>query len=155
MEYKIINKPAFKVIGVSKTFKSEEGFKECPKFWDEHYQNENSKYILGMYGICIDDLNGSFKYMIADNYEDKNFSDKFEVIEIPDNTWAVFQSIGPIPQTLQKLNTDIFTKWLPNNSEYILKEMVVIECYSDTTVYPKGTLDENYYCEIWVPVIHK
>lgn len=30
-----------------------------------------------------------------------------------------------------------------------------VEYYDDPTKYEKGTLDENYYCEIWIPVKKK
>lgn len=30
-----------------------------------------------------------------------------------------------------------------------------VEYYDDPTKYEKGTQDENYYCEIWIPVKKK
>ena len=30
-----------------------------------------------------------------------------------------------------------------------------VEYYDDPTKYEKGTLDENYYCEIWIPIKKK
>ena len=30
-----------------------------------------------------------------------------------------------------------------------------VEMYDDPAKFPKGTLDENYYSEIWVPVKKK
>ena len=38
MDYKIIEKEAFQVIGASKTFNSETAYKEIPAFWAQHYQ---------------------------------------------------------------------------------------------------------------------
>ena len=38
MDCKIIKKPAFTVIGSTKVIKNEEGYKECPQFWTEHYE---------------------------------------------------------------------------------------------------------------------
>ena len=55
MECKIIKKAAFTVIGSAKIIKGGDGFKECPKFWDEHFGSGDRKFICGMYGICIDD----------------------------------------------------------------------------------------------------
>ena len=40
MEFKIVKKPAFTVIGCSKTIKNEEGYKECPQFWTDHFEKE-------------------------------------------------------------------------------------------------------------------
>ena len=55
MDCRIVKKPAFTVIGSTKVIKNEEGYKECPQFWTEHYEKGNGKYICGMYGICLDD----------------------------------------------------------------------------------------------------
>ena len=90
MECKIVKKPAFTVVGSAKIIKNEEGYKECPQFWTEHYEKENGKYICGMYGICLDDgaPEGFFKYMIADDYiPSKDIPEEFETVVIPENTW--------------------------------------------------------------------
>lgn len=91
-------------------------YKECPQFWTEHYEKGDGEYICGMYGICLDHEapEGSFKYMIADDYvPSKEMPDKFETVVIPENTWAVFPCKGPMPEALQKVNTQIFSEWLP------------------------------------------
>lgn len=155
MECKIVKKPAFTVVGSSKVIKNEAGFAECPKFWAEHYQKGNGKYICGMYGICLDDQAeaGSFKYMIADDYvPSKELPEEFETAVISENTWAVFPCRGALPQSLQKVNREIFSEWLPGNSDYEIAGMYNIEYYTVPADYPMGTQDENYYCEIWMPV---
>lgn len=155
MNCKLIKKPSFTVIGCSKLIQYNEAFKECPKFWNEHYDNGNRQYISGMYGICIDEdtPKGTFKYLIADDYiPSKNLPEEFETITIPGNTWAVFPCKGPMPEALQKVNTEIFSEWLPENSDYELAGGYSIEFYTPVTDYPKGIEDENYYCEIWIPV---
>ena len=48
MECKIVKKTAFTVVGSAKIIKNEEGYKECPQFWTEHYEKGNGKYICGM-----------------------------------------------------------------------------------------------------------
>lgn len=157
-ECKIIKKPAFTVIGSAKLIQNEEGYKECPRFWAEHYAKGNGKYICGMYGICMDDdaAKGCFKYMIADDYiPTKDLPPEFETVVIPENTWAIFPCRGPIPEALQKVNTEIFSEWLPGNSDYEIAGMYNLEYYSDVKEYPKGNQDENYYCEIWMPVKSK
>ena len=154
MESRIVRKPAFTVIGSARGFRNEEGYMECPKFWTEHYEKGNGRYIRGMYGICIDGQeNGSFKYMIADDYvPSKELPDEFETVVIPESTWAVFPCRGPVPHALQEVNTKIFSEWLPGNADYELDGIISIEYYTDQTAYPKGNEDENYYCEIWMPV---
>lgn len=155
MECKIVKKPAFTVIGNSKIIKNEEGGKECPKFWTEHYENGNEKFICGMYGVCMDENTpvGTFKYVIADDYiPTKEFPEEFETIIIPENTWAVFPCRGAMPKALQKVNTEIFSEWLPENIDYEIAGGYNIEFYSALSDYPKGNQDENYYSEIWIPV---
>ena len=155
MECKIVKKPAFTVIGSARIFKNEEGFIECPKFWTEHFTSGKGEFISGMYGICLDDdgPEGFFKYMIADDYvPEKELPEEFEKVVIPENTWAICPCKGAMPEAIQKVNTEIFTEWLPENSDYEMAGMYNIEFYDATCKYPKGNQDENYYSEIWMPV---
>lgn len=48
-----------------------------------------------------------------------------------------------------------FKEWLPGNSDYEIAGMYNIEYYTAHCDYPKGNQDENYYCEIWMPVKSK
>lgn len=155
MNCKIVKKPSFTVIGCSKLIPYNEGYKECPKFWSEHYNKGNGQYICGMYGICVDENTpeGTFMYMIADDYvPSKNLLEGFETIVIPQNTWAVFPCIGAMPKALQSVTSKIFSEWLPENSDYEIAEGYNIEFYTPKQDYPQGNADENYYCEIWIPV---
>lgn len=155
MNCKLIKKPSFTVIGSSKLVQYSEGYKECPKFWKEHYEKGNEQYICGMYGICMDENTpkGTFRYMIADDYvPSKTLPEELEIIIIPENTWAVFPCKGPMPEALQKVNSKIFSEWLPENSDYEIAGGYNIEFYTPVINYPKGSADENYYCEIWIPV---
>ncbi|WP_312654255.1 AraC family transcriptional regulator, partial [Aminipila sp.] len=70
MDYKIVEKDSFTVMGVSKVFKYDSATREIPQFWTEHYQTGKGKVVCGMYGVCIDESMGSdeFEYLIADNY---------------------------------------------------------------------------------------
>ena len=159
MECKIVKKAAFTVIGSAKIIKGGDGFKECPKFWDEHFGSGDGKFICGMYGVCIDEIPegpGFFKYMIADDYvPGREYPEKFVTEQIPENTWAVFPCKGAMPESLQSVNQKIYKEWLPQNPDYEIAGMYNIEMYTDASKYPKGTADENYYSEIWIPVKSK
>lgn len=154
MENKIVKKPAFTVIGSTRVIKNEEGYAECPRFWTEHCESGDGEYISGMYGICMDGgEKGTFRYMIADDYvPSRELPDRFETVTIPESVWAVFPCRGPMPDALQSVNTRIYSEWLPGNTDYDLNGMFSLEWYSDTSAYPKGNEDENYYSEIWLPV---
>jgi len=158
MDYKIVEKDSFAVMGVSRKFKFEGALKELPQFWTEHFRSEMSKHVCGMYGLCIDDNNGSdeFEYLIADNYNPtKEVPEGLVVKTIPKHTWAVFACKGPMPNALQEVNRKIYSEWLPNCKDYEIAAGYNIEMYMDVADYPKGNQDENYYSEIWIPVKKK
>lgn len=158
MDYKIVEKEAFTVVGAMKKFKNESGYVEVPKFWDEHYATGKGEIICGMYGISIDESMSSdeFEYMIADDYKpEKDLPEGFVTKVIPKHTWAVFPSKGPLPKALQDVNTKIFSEWLPNCRDYEIAAGYNVEMYSDPCDYIGGSKDENYYCEIWIPVKKK
>lgn len=158
MDYKIVEKEAFKVIASSKVFKYEEAMNEIPKFWTEHYKTGKGNKICGMYGINIDEkMSGDiFEYLIADDYnEDKKVDKGFITKVIPKQTWAMFSCKGPMPEALQDVSQKIFSEWLPNNKDYEIAAGYNIEMYTDVADYPKGNRDENYYSEMWIPVKKK
>lgn len=158
MDYKIVEKENFTVMGVSKQFKYDTAAKEIPKFWDEHYQLGKNELVAGMYGICFDeDDNGEvFEYLIADNYLPwDEVPGGFTCRTIPKHTWAVFPCKGTMPNSIQEVNRKIFSEWLPNCKDYEIAERYNIELYSPKDDYPNGVQDENYYSEIWIPVRKK
>ena len=158
MDYKIVEKDSFTVMGVSKVFKYDSATTEIPLFWTEHYQTGKGKVVCGMYGISIDESMGSyeFEYLIVDNYNPfMEIPNGFITKIIPKFTWAVFACKGAIPKSLQDVNKKIFSEWLPNCKDYEIAAGYNIEMYSDIADYPQGTQDENYYSEIWIPVKKK
>ena len=70
MDYKIVQKAPFTVVGVSATFRYETADNEIPKFWEQFNQSGKNTLIASMYGVSIDkDMDGNeFEYLIADNY---------------------------------------------------------------------------------------
>ncbi|MGM9637610.1 MAG: AraC family transcriptional regulator [Eubacteriales bacterium] len=155
MDYKIEKKEAFTVIANQRTFSYEVAKEAVPRFWQEHFQSGKGKTVMGMYGINVDETMGkdTFDYLIADPYtQGSEVSDGFVVRTVPAFTWAVFPCKGAMPTALQDVNTKIFTEWLPALRDYEFAAGTCVEYYDDPTKYPKGTLDENYYCEIWIPV---
>lgn len=158
MDYKIVEKDEFKVIGVAKKFKYDSAFMEVPSFWNDHISQGKTKDICGMYGINIDEEMGSneFEYIIADDYsKEKEGMEGYIVKTIPKFTWAIFPCTGAMPTSIQETNRKIFSEWLPNCTEYEIAAGYNIEMYSDPSEYVKGTADENYYTEIWIPVKKK
>lgn len=158
MDYKIVEKDAFTVMGASRIFKYDSAKTEVPKFWPEILQAGKEKVICGMYGISIDKSMGSdeFEYLIADNYDPvAEIPEGFVTKVIPAYTWAVFACRGGMPQAIQYVNKGIFSEWLPNSKDYEIAAGYNVEMYSDPAEYAKGLQDEKYYCEIWIPVKKK
>lgn len=157
MDYRIEVKDSFQVIANAKTFSYEGAKQAIPAFWQEHYAAGKGKTICGTYGINIDESMGedAFEYLIADPYRGQEIPEGFVVKTIPAFTWAVFPVKGAMPDALQYTNTMIYTEWLPAAGDYEFAAGYCVEMYDDPCRYPKGTADENYYCEIWIPVRKK
>ena len=144
MEYRIVEKAAFTVVGFGKRFKPETSYIEVPKFWDEHYGSGLGDVVGGMFGLCIDSDCDSFEYYIADMYLPwKDIPDGAAVKTVEAATWAVFPWQGQCPDSLQAVNTWAWNEWLPN-SEYEISMNCSIEVYL--------SMDHG---EIWLPVKKK
>ena len=170
MDYKIAPMFPFKVIGFQKIFDVETSYAEIPKFWDEicekyanHiYAGNDPAYpyeqaiidnCIGEYGDCIDDLGkGKFRYLIAGRYTGGEVPEGMVLYEFPRQNWAVFHCVGPNPQTLQSMNTRIFSEWLPGNPDYELYGNATVEWYD--CINGKMT-DPDYHSAVWVPVKEK
>lgn len=158
MNYKIIDKESFTVLGESKKFEYENCKQEIPLFWQEHYAKGHGKYVGGMFGINIDEQmgNDSFEYLIADLYNpNTEIPEGFVTRTIPAFTWAVFSCDGPLPTALQDVNTKIFSEWLPALKEYEFAAGYCVEMYDAADKYPRGVQDEKYHSEIWIPIRKK
>ncbi len=149
IDYKIVEKSSFTIIGKAKKFSAESSYAEIPKFWNEHYASGGGQIIRGMYGICMDSDGKNFDYYIADVYNPcMDIPEGLVTREIPAGTWAVFPCKGALPDSLQTVNTKIWSEWLPSCKDYKLAGNYNIEMYCIPPANPDDT-----YTEIWVPVI--
>lgn len=158
MDYKIVSKDAFTVLANAAVFPYEGAKARVPAFWQQHYAEGKGKTVMGTYGVNIDESMGqeTFEYLIADPCDPGcEAPDGFVVRTIPAFTWAVFPCKGALPVALQDVNTRIFTEWLPAMKDYEFAAGYCVEYYDNSTKYAKGTMDENYYSEVWIPVRKK
>lgn len=158
MNYKIVSKDAFTVLANAAVFPYEGAKARVPAFWQQHYAEGKGKTVMGTYGVNIDESMGqeTFEYLIADPCDPGcEAPDGFVVRTIPAFTWAVFPCKGALPVALQDVNTRIFTEWLPAMKDYEFAAGYCVEYYDNPTKYAKGTMDENYYSEVWIPVRKK
>jgi len=150
MEFKIMEKDAFTVMGFQREFNCESSYAEIPGFWREHFEGGGGKLVFGMFCICYDENkdDGSFGYMIADSWDPgREIPEGCVTKTLPAATWAVFPCRGAMPKALQDVNTRIWNEWLPNCREYEPAGNCNVEMYSDG-----DTGSDAYYSEIWVPV---
>ncbi len=157
MEYKIVEKDSFNIIGLKDTFKYGTAEQDVPKLWKKFFMKTVFNKINAKYAVNIDTTLGSdkFEYVIGDDYNDNKIPKDFEIIEIPRLTWAIFPCVGKASETIQDINQKIFKEWLPNSNEYEIAEGYNIEYYSNPKDFKKGVDDEKYYCEVWIPVKKK
>ncbi|MDL2234888.1 AraC family transcriptional regulator [Christensenellaceae bacterium OttesenSCG-928-L17] len=158
MDYKIVEKDAFAVIGLQRTFQYENAAQAVPALWAEFAQMPGSKDICPMYGINTDEAmsGNTFEYLIADNYDASvDIPDGFVTKLIPKFTWAVFPCKGAMPEVMQNTNKKIYSEWLPNCKDYEIAAGYCVEMYDDPARYANGLQDANYYSEIWIPVKKK
>lgn len=143
LEYKIVEKAAFTVVGVSRRFSGETAYRDIPVFWDEHMNGPMAGKISGTYALCMDNEPDSFEYMIADACSpQQEISEGCRLHTVPAGTWAVFPCRGELPEALQSVNTRIWQEWLPGCREYRMGGNYNIEYYAGSD-----------YSEIWVPVV--
>ena len=158
VDYKIVKKDEFTIIGVSKVFKYDEAATEIPNFWAEYYETGKNEVVCSVYGVSIDENMGEdkFEYLIADNYNPiDEIAEGFVTKVIPKHTWAVFACRGEASRSLRDVHEKIFGEWLPNCKDYEIAAGYHIEMYGDPAEYANGVDDEAYYSEIWVPVKRK
>ncbi|WP_185929552.1 AraC family transcriptional regulator [Paenibacillus popilliae] len=159
VDYKIVQKEAFTVVGksIQTTTKEGENSIEIPKFWKDSHANGTVAKIASLgknqdtLGICYGTQPGGevFNYAIAVETDRTESEGEFEFIQVPAATWAVFTSIGPMPGAIQEVWNRIYQEWFPA-TDYEQAEM------PDFELYPPGDpWLEDYRSEVWIPVIKK
>lgn len=78
-----------------------------------------------------------------------NETEEFDVLKIDASTWAVFESIGPFPETLQNVWGRIYSEWFPASGYEAALGPEILWNESQNTENPK------FRSEIWIPVKKK
>ena len=95
LEYKIVEKKQFTVMGKSRRFDADTSYTDIPLFWEEHNKSPEGAVVCGMYGICLGIDEKNFEYLIADNYIPwEEVPEGCVTKVIPAGTWAVFPVRG-------------------------------------------------------------
>ena len=152
MEYRIEKWEAMDLLVHAKEFHAETSEKDIPGFWDEYYANEEYRKIPGYLGVCAQEKTDSdeFRYGIGCRASDvEGVPEGFEIIHLPEYTWAVFKCVGPMPRAIQDMWGQIYREWLP------VSDYELIPDYDIENYLPGDPSSRNYVSEICIPVRKK
>jgi AraC family transcriptional regulator len=166
MDCRIVDKPAFDIVGRSRRFAedSEENRIEIPRFWDEFMnstnngrvivgltENEPTRMITGSQSLGVSMCRAGaeeFTYAIGMEAKTKTVPKDFEIIHIPAARWAIFDSIGPMPGAIHDITKRIFSEWFPSTG-YAHPE------YELEVYLPGDPSSNDYHCQVWIHVNEK
>ncbi|MBG9535350.1 AraC family transcriptional regulator [Bacillus thuringiensis] len=163
MNYRIEEKDSFQIIGITKrvpiVFNGVN--EEIASMWKslnpETIQTLKSLSNMEPTGIISASTNFSEGRMEEkgelDHYigvaSTKTCPEQFAQLEVAASTWAVFEAVGPFPETLQNVWGRIYSEWFPS-SNYELAEGPEILWNEQ-----KDISSPNFKSEIWIPVLKK
>ncbi|MDN4527523.1 AraC family transcriptional regulator [Fictibacillus fluitans] len=163
MNYRIAEKGAFRIVGLKKRVRLQfEGVNpEIQSMWEslDELQIKELKGYSNMepHGLISASANFSEERMEGKGELDHYIgaattlqaADAWTLLEVPQSTWAVFEAIGPFPQTLQQTWGRIYSEWFPSSSyEQIEGPEILWNEQKDTT-------SPTFKSEIWIPVKKK
>jgi len=164
MEYRIEDKPAFNLVGVSKRVPmqfegiNKEIVKLAESITEEQKKEMHSLQNMEPYEIVNAsydaDANflreeGELTHLIGILTTENQVSDLLKKITVEACTWAVFPNEGPFPSTLQDTMARIYSEWLPS-SDY---EVINAPSFSFTKMDKQKK--DYAYSEVWIPVRKK
>ncbi|WP_251038137.1 AraC family transcriptional regulator [Paenibacillus albidus] len=159
MEYRIVQKDSFTIVGksVRVTTKDGENIREIPKFWDRVNTDGTADQLIqiggdkDILGVCLDmDHAGEqFSYWVAVEAQPDANTQEYETAVIPAADWAVFTSVGPMPDAIQGLWQRIFQEWFPE-TDYEHAGGPELELYSLGDIHA-----DDYRSEVWIPIKKK
>ncbi|SKB47596.1 AraC family transcriptional regulator [Acetoanaerobium noterae] len=163
MNYKIVEKQSFKIVGfkkrVSMVFKgiNPEIADMTSLLTPEIIKQLKSISNVEPLGIISASTNFSEERMegkgeldhyigVASNSDD---TASFDVLNVNSGTWAVFEAIGPFPETLQDVWGRIYSEWFPSSGYETVVGPEILWNENPDTGNPK------YKSQIWIPVRKK
>jgi AraC family transcriptional regulator len=163
LEYRIEKKGPFKIVGVKKRVpiqfegENQEIIKLAKSITPDQrkklhtYANMEPNQVVNVsYNLddgCMEEK-GSLDHMIGFLTTKESGFDEFDILEVPDLTWAIFSSEGVFPKIMQENWGKIVSEWLPS-SDYELVEAPGISFTGDLSDR------NNVYSEIWFAVKKK
>jgi len=164
MEFRIEDKPAFNLVGVSKRVPMQfegvnsEIVKLAQSITDEqkkemHFLQNIEPYeiVNASYEADANFLKeeGNLTHLIGVLTTENQVSDRLEKVPVEAYTWAIFPNEGSFPSTLQNTMAKIYSEWLPSSSY----EVINAPTFSFTKMDEHKK--EYAYSEVWIPVRKK
>lgn len=73
----------------------------------------------------------------------------YSALEVPAMEWAIFETIGPFPQTLQETWGRIYAEWFPSTNYQQLEGPEIV------SIQTKDLSADQVKTAIWIPVTQK
>jgi AraC family transcriptional regulator len=166
MNYRIVEKEAFKIIGFMKRVPIV--FSGVNPEIASIYQRltpEIIQYLKGLSNVEPKGIISASTHFSEERMEEKGELDHYigvattkfdpnesspisnsDILDVEKGTWAVFESIGPFPETLQEIWGRIYSEWFPASIYEACEGPEIVWHESPDTTNP------NYKSEIWVKV---
>ena len=146
LDYRIVERAPFTVVGLHRTFDADTAYEMIPGFWAETMAAPCP--VQGLFGLCVEHDAGHLDYWICDLYKPwEDLPEGCDTFVLPGSFWAQFICRGPLPESLQQVNTRIWSEWLPALKGYTLAGNYSLECYMPPAARAEDTV--NY---IWIPL---
>ncbi|MFH0069671.1 GyrI-like domain-containing protein [Peribacillus sp. NPDC056705] len=163
MNYRMEEKEAFHIIGIKKRVPIifngvNPGIASMWKSLDEKTINElknlSNVEPLGLLSASANFTEGRMEEKgELDHYigaaTTRECPDNLTQLEVDASTWAVFEAVGPFPETLQNVWGRIYSEWFPS-SNYEQREGPEILWNEN-----KDMTSPTFRSEIWIPVLKK
>lgn len=163
MNYRIVEKEAFRIVGIKKRVPIV--FNGVNPEIAAMYQSLNEEKISKIKGLSNVEPLGFISASVnfsAGRMEENGELDHYigaattkvcpedlEQLEVAASTWAVFEAVGPFPDTLQSVWGRIYSEWFSSSNYEVAEGPEILWNESKDTTVP------NYKSEIWVPVVEK
>lgn len=161
MEFRIEEKPAFNLVGVSKRVPMQfEGINQEIVKLAQSITEEQRKEMRSLQNIAPREIvnasyeadanfmkeEGHLTHLIGVLTTEEEISPLLEKVPVPAYTWAVFPNEGPFPSTLQNTMANVYAQWLPTSGY----EVIQAPSFSFTKMDPQKK--DYAYSEVWIPV---
>lgn len=160
MNYRIIEKEAFRIIGINKRvpiiFHGVNP--EIASMWESlnleiinQLKNLSDVEPLGLLSASTNFSEGRMEEKgYLDHYigvaTTKLCPDNLTQLEVSASTWAVFQAVGPFPETLQNVWGRIYSEWFPSSNYEQTEGPEILWNENKDLTSPK------FKSEIWIPI---